>query len=151
MGLREQTNSRLDLTQQRFTARGDLTTKSIEGVADPDRFAKTWDALRLVGVDDNERDAIADLLEVTLLLGDVDVEATSTEQGEGSKLLEDAASTKASQALGVDTESLGKALTERTVKSPPRNLQGPAHAAAGAGREGCAGEGDLRADLRLHC
>ena len=54
-------------------------------MADPDRFAKTWDALRLVGVEDNERDAVADLLEVTLLLGDADaVEATSTEQGEGS-------------------------------------------------------------------
>ena len=94
-------------------------------MADPDRFAKTWDALRLVGVEDNERDAIADLLEVTLLLGDVDVEATSTEQGEGSTLLQDNASTKASQALGVNTEALGKALTERTVKARNETFKVP--------------------------
>ena len=119
-------------------------------MADPDRFAKTWDALRLVGVEDGERDAIADLLEVTLLLGDVDVEATSTEQGEGSKLLEDNASTKASQALGVNTEALGKALTERTVKARNETFKVPSNTTASAGREGCAGEGDLCADLRLH-
>ena len=58
-------------------------------------------------------------------LGDVDAEATSTEQGEGSKLLEDAASTKASQALGVNTEAPGKALTERTVKARNETFKVP--------------------------
>ena len=117
--------SRLNLKAQRFTKTGDLATQTIEGVLDKDRFAKTWDALRLVGVDEAERKSVADLLEVTLLLGDVDVEETSTGEGEGSSLIQDEASSKASHALGVDAQHLEKALTERTVKARNETFKVP--------------------------
>ena len=109
--------SPLDLAKLHFTREGDLDTGTIEGVKDADRFAKTWAALGLVGVADGDRASLADLLEATLQLGDVDVEETTTSEGEGSELVRGAASETAAAALGVDEQDLAKALVKRTMKA----------------------------------
>ncbi|KAJ1447952.1 P-loop containing nucleoside triphosphate hydrolase protein, partial [Pelagophyceae sp. CCMP2097] len=139
-----------------YTRESDLETERIEGVLDADRFATTWEALAIVGVDAESCAALSTLLAAALSLGEVRFAATDASDDNSPSAIngDDAAAALCAAALGIRADAGGatavellvKGLTERTMRARAEVYKVPLNAAqASDGRDALAKELYVRA------
>uniref|UniRef100_A0A7S3NK29 Myosin motor domain-containing protein n=1 Tax=Aureoumbra lagunensis TaxID=44058 RepID=A0A7S3NK29_9STRA len=113
-----------NLQELRYVKDGDLETFVIEGQKDGDRHERTWDALKLVGVSDDDRNSLVRILAAVLLMGELEFMQTETDVADSPAKLDQSnelcqnKAAVAVEALGAESiEALQNALTERTMRA----------------------------------
>lgn len=123
-----------------YAGMGGDTTEIIEGISDVDRFKRTVEALRLVGIDEEDCSALWRIVASVLLLGQVEFEHVmiggqdcSGVQGGVGALAE------IGRLLGVDSADLAQCLTSRLIVAAGESFQTPLSVmAANDARDGLA-------------
>ncbi|KAJ8600328.1 hypothetical protein CTAYLR_000646 [Chrysophaeum taylorii] len=140
-------NDLLPLGKLRYTRESDVETTKIENVSDEDRRERTWAALELIGVAEDDRIALERLLGAILQLGELEFLAAADDDEDSSRLASEAPAKVAARELGVASgATLALALTERTIRARSDVYKVPLDASkAGDSRDALAKEIYLRA------